>query len=128
MRYTPSTYAQALLATYSQVPATKHAGVIKRFWALVRKNGDMPRAEKIVKAVERFMTHQSGGRMITIECARDISKALLSELRNKFKAHDSVQVKINPALVAGVRVTLDGEQELDQSLQRKLNNLFHHGV
>src|SRR3989344_3341438 len=99
MRYSPMTYAQALIATYGQVPTTKHGDAIRRFWALVRKNGDMPHAEKILEAVEQYVARQSGGRMIIIECAREVSKSLLSELQKKFKAHDSVRIKINPALI-----------------------------
>ena len=119
MKYPASIYARAFLdGTHDS----------KKFLSVIAKNGDMPGIKKIYNAVEELVTHRGGGRVVTLELAREVPKSQRTQLEKKFIAKDSVHIKTNPALVAGVRVTLDGEQELDQSLQRKLNKLFHHGV
>ena|SRR3989338_3990644 len=112
MKYSPAVYAKAFWEVRPDA---------ERFLNVVHKNGDFSRVDKIVAALEAIATHEQGGRMINLEFARETE---LAE-KFKFKSHDHVRVAINPALVAGVRITIDGEQELDQSLQRKLNTLWH---
>lgn len=40
------------------------------------------------------------------------------------KNGDIVEEKINPILVAGLKVIVNGERQLDMSLAHKLNNIF----
>lgn len=112
MKYAPSIYAKAFLETEPEP---------KRFLQAVARNGDLAKIDKIVTAIEELVTKKHGGHTIALEFAR---KSDLAE-KFKFSAKDHVRVSINPSLVAGVRITIDGEQELDESLQRKLNNLWH---
>ena len=111
MKYAPHIYARAFLEVKPDP---------EKFLSVVLKNGDYERLDKIVEAIEMREVQAHGGRIVELEFAR------ISELAKKFKfsSHDRVHTKINPSLVAGVRVTVDGEQELDVSLQRKLNKLF----
>ena len=118
MKYAPDTYAKAFLETK---PASRQGGPDpKRFLEVVTKNGDFSRIEGIVAAIEKAAVHALGGRMVELEFARE------TPLSNKFKftAKDHIRVRINPLLVAGVRITIDGEQELDGSFQRKINKLW----
>ena len=59
-----------------------------------------------------------------IETAREMSDSQNELLKHKFSNKDHVEFKINPELVAGVRITVNGEEELNNSLQNKLNKLF----
>src|SRR3989344_1754355 len=104
MKYSAAMYARAFLETKPDV---------KRFLEVVAKNGDFSRIDGIVAAIERHAVHAAGGRMIELEYAR--SSAVSEEF--KFRAKDQVHTSISPSLVAGVRVTIDGEKELDMSLQ-----------
>lgn len=111
MKYAPDIYAQAFLETKPD---------LKRFLEVVAKNGDFSRIDAILAATEKRIVHEHGGRMIELEYARQSAES------NKFKftAKDRVHTSINPSLVAGVRITIDGEQEFDGSLQHKLQKLF----
>lgn len=112
MKYAPSMYAKAFWEVQPDA---------KKFFDAVKNNGDGTRVDKILEAIEEHATKTHGGHMIHLEFARE------TELAKKFEfaLKDHVRVSINPSLVAGVRMTIDGEQELDASLQRKLHRLWH---
>jgi len=116
MRYNPAIYAKAFWEVKPD-PA--------RFLDIVKKNGDIGGAKKIIAAIAAAEAKALGAHVVNVEFAREMSEEAVQKVRRKFKEHDLVTVNITPALVAGVRITLDGEKELDQSLQRKLNKLWH---
>ncbi len=111
MKYSAQNYAKAFLDTKADP---------KRFLNTIQKNGDFGRIDKIVMAIEELATKEAGGHMIHLEFARqnDMAKKF------KFTAKDHVRVSINPSLVAGVRITIDGTKEFDNSFKRKINTLF----
>ena len=111
MKYAPSIYARAF---WESKPDSR------KFLKAVGKNGDFARIDHIVAALENYTTKKNGGRVIHLEVARD--QKLIEKF--KFTAKDRVRVSINPSLVAGIKISIDGERELDMSLTRKLNKLF----
>ena len=111
MRYKAQDYAKA----YVELKPTT-----KDFLRVIEKNGDFSRLDKIVTAIEELVTRESGGRMIHLEFARDVGDIK----KFKFKPKDHVRMSINPSLIAGVRITVDGSSELDESFKRKVNQLF----
>ena len=111
MRYKATDYARAYLDTK---PASAD------FLRVVEKNGDFSRLDKIVLAIEDLATKEAGGHMIHLEFAREHEHMK----KFKFSPKDHVRVSINPSLIAGVRVTVDGSSELDESFKRKVNQLF----
>src|SRR3989344_8134749 len=110
MRYKVQDYARAYIDTK---PASKD------FLRVIEKNGDFSRLEKIVTAIEELVTKEAGGRMVHLEFAREHEHIK----KFKFSPKDHVKISINPTLIAGVRVTIDGSSELDQSFKRKVNQL-----
>lgn len=115
MKYSAETYARAFWEAKPEM---------KKFLSVVRKNGDAHRLGKIVNALETLATHEHGGRMVSIEFARHADQTKVDTLKKRFSSKDHVSMSINPSLIAGARVTMDGEQEMDASFQRKLNKLF----
>lgn len=125
MRYQPELYAQALLAAVREHPK-KESEYLKRFLETVRKYGDLPQAEKILAAVERMLVKERGGSLVEAEFARDAGEEAVLRFRKRFGARDRVAVRVNSRLVAGVRVRIDGERELDLTMERKLKRLFRN--
>ncbi|MEK7616101.1 MAG: F0F1 ATP synthase subunit delta [Patescibacteria group bacterium] len=117
MKYAANLYAQAYLQTKADP---------SQFLHIVEKNGDFSRIDKILQAIEELATKEAGGHMIHLEFARDLPAQAGSDMAKKFKftTKDHVRVSINPSLVAGVRVTIDGTKEFDNSFKRKINTLF----
>ena len=124
MKYPAPTYAKALLAVYHKASADQHSHIVKNFIRVLVKNGDVSSLAKIEVEIQKQLVKQKNGRMILVETARDLDDAVLKKIFSKFSTHDHVESKINPSLVAGVRVSINGEQELDISLARRLHSMF----
>ncbi|MBI3273672.1 MAG: F0F1 ATP synthase subunit delta [Candidatus Colwellbacteria bacterium] len=124
MKYSPKTYAAALMGALKNVPENSQSLLLRRFLEIITKNGDWAGIRKILSAVSEFSVRESGGRMVKLEFARAVPADFISKLSSVFRAEDYIEVAINTQLVAGVRLTIDGEKEFDGSLQKKLNRLF----
>jgi F0F1-type ATP synthase delta subunit len=124
MKYSAETYAKAFLDVIEHAGGRERGGVIERFLAVITKNGDAPREGQILAAVERESVRRQGGRMVLIETARASAEKQAHRIASLFKKPDHVEIRVNPELVAGVRVTIDGERELDLSFAGKLKRLF----
>ena len=119
MRYSVNNYVDAFTQTVKTDSNEAVGGLVK----LLKKTGDIKHSKKIIEAVHKKMVNEKGGKWVNIEVARD--SALKKEtFKHKFSEKDHINFNINPELVAGVRITVDGERELNNSLQSKLNKLF----
>lgn len=123
MKHKPEEYAEAFVLAISGDSA-KREHVLKTFLTLIRKNGDWPGIEKIYKLIAKKITENGGGQTVILEFARELPKSIKDMLLAKFSNKDFLDVKINPKLVAGARILVNGEKELDSTLLNKLNKLF----
>jgi F0F1-type ATP synthase delta subunit len=125
MKYPAHIYAKALAEA---IVATKgkaaEDAVVKNFIALVRRNGDEGHIRKLVEEAARMVRGRMGVRKVTIETARTPSTAQRKELQQFIKGGDVVEERIDPALVAGVKIILDDELQFDGSLKGKLDRIF----
>ena len=124
MKYSPATYANALKLVLAKIEANGLELVLKNFQAVLVKNGDQALGDKIVSELEGIFTKENGGRIVSIETARVLPIEELELLKKHFKEKDLIRFKLNPSLVAGVRVTVGGDRELDHSLVKKLRQVF----
>jgi len=124
MKYSPEDYAKAFSEIIAATADAKKEDMFKRFIAVIQKNGDGMRLKKILQVVRAVLVRQQGGRVVKLETARPMAEKALAELREKFTAKDYVEAVENSLLIAGVRVTVNGEEELDNTLSRKLKRLF----
>jgi hypothetical protein len=105
MKYKAKDYAKAIIQAKKA-----DAAVILR---LLQKNGDMKKAKEIIALIKKSLY-----RNITIETARKV------QMKWPKQKSDLVEEKIAPGLIAGARITIDGERQLDFSLKNKLKNIF----
>ena len=61
---------------------------------------------------------------MVFESARRLPAAHRKELEQFLRPGDQAVERLNPNLVAGVRITIDGEYEFDGSLRGKLDKIF----
>ena len=125
MKYRPELYAKA----FAEVAAGKHtpaekAKLVKNFFAIILKNNDTHELKKIFGAAEKMMRGKTGIRKITIESARETKKSPRAILKHFLKKTDVVETKINPDLVAGIKIIINDNEQFDGSLRRKINKLF----
>lgn len=124
MRFSPRDYAQAFRKTVLPAPAAERPYRTRRFLAAVRKHGGFSRIGEVVRMIEASAVAERGARWIELEFARPMDDKVISRFRALFSPRDRMNIRINPALVAGVRITMDGETEFDHTLKRKLDKLF----
>ncbi|MFH0890476.1 MAG: F0F1 ATP synthase subunit delta [Candidatus Liptonbacteria bacterium] len=127
MKYRPKIYASALAEIAGgKISAERESGVIEKFLELVGKNGDTASLPKIIAATEKILRAKDGIRRVVLESARELSPGQKKSLLDLVREDDLIEEKINPDLIAGVKVTVDEERQLDFSLRRKLDRLFHY--
>jgi len=124
MRYSVRDYATALAEVAERSSKNEVEGVVDRFVALLERTGDVSALPKIVRAAGKILRLRTGGKEILIESARPLTGRARAAFKKLAGPKDGFEEKLNPALVAGIRVTVNGERQLDASLKRKLGKLF----
>lgn len=125
MKYTPKTYARALVDVVSRAPDDSAKNKLaERFLEMLRKRGDIPRLKKIIFEYENLLQKKEGFRKVIVESARPLGDAATRLFKNIIRKEDAVEERINPELVAGVKITVNGDTQFDGSLKRKLDLLF----
>ena len=120
MKYPPHIYAQTVTALIAQ--GISEQEVVRGLARMIEKNGDAIHMTKIGRAVEQALVKQNGGKWVEIELARSLERA--SQVTESFSAKDHVETSINPSLIAGARITINNEEEIDLSFERKVKDLF----
>ncbi len=116
-------YADAFIAAIKGTGGKEK--IVERFIEAIRRHNDWSRRHQILTACEKKWRRAEGRTLVTIESARELSKEQRAKLTKQFKdKHHDVEYKTNPSLIAGVKILIDDEKQLDGSLRRKLNEIF----
>ena len=119
MKIKTKDYALALAALIYEAKSDAK-DITERFLELLVKNGDIKKAKEILVAAEKLLLAKTGNKKIVLEMARSSGAASTAFL----KKGDVLEKKINPELIAGVKIVIDDEKQLDFSLAKKLNQIF----
>jgi F0F1-type ATP synthase delta subunit len=79
--------------------------------------------KKIYEQAEKIIREKTGKRKLVVEVARK-AKGLDAAVRKIAKKSDIVEEKINPDLIAGIKITINDEMQFDGSMSRKIKKLF----
>ena len=127
MKYPAHIYAKALIEAMADVEREgKQAedAAARSFARLVEKNGDGMHLRKILEEAARMARGKEGIQKVVLESARPLTAKQKKELTRFTEPEDVVQERIDPSLVAGVRIFVDDERELDGSLKGHLDRMF----
>lgn len=130
MKYSVHDYAKALDAAIADVvgqPTAKQEAVAKNFLELVRRNNDESGFKKILQEAARIARgrkREGALRQVTVQSARSLNKAQEKMLGGFLRETDVVNYQIDPSLVAGVKIVVDDEMQLDGTMKAKLDSLF----
>lgn len=125
MKYEPEIYAQTFSDLLEKTKESERDNLIKKFVLLIKKNGDLNGSEKIITSTQSYLSKKAGGRIVNIETASKLEDADLQKITSNFKEADVIKIIVNPELLAGIRITINNEEELDYSLARKLKKMFN---
>ena len=116
---TPKQYAQAFIEAKSAVS-------VERLVQLIRKNGDWSRRTKIVHAIEDAWRTKLGKSLVVIASARPLTEKQRALFVEKFPEQKfDVMYRVDPELIAGVRIEIDHEHQIDSSLQMITKKMFN---
>ncbi len=122
MKYPAHIYAQALVEVLGGPDAERNKErIAENFIALIRKNGDEMHLRKILEEASRMSRGRSGLRKVVVDSARALTEAQRKEVGRLLRKEDVVVERIDPSLVAGIKVTVNEELQFDGSLAKKLN-------
>lgn len=120
MKYKSKIYAQALVDSLSDKVNQKK--ITDNFLKLLEKNGDMKKAREIILQAEQLFLKKTGNKKVVLEVARKVNTKDFT--KNFIKKGDLVKEKINAKLIAGVKILINNERQLDNSLLGKLNKII----
>ncbi len=121
MKYKTKIYAKALAESLSNKKADAEK-ITDNFLKLLEKNNDIKKAKKIIDLAEGFLLKKTGNKNVILETARKTDVSNL--IKSLVKEGDVVSEKINLEIVAGAKITINNEKQLDFSLIGQLNKIF----
>lgn len=124
MKYTPQDYARAISKALDRNPG-ENDKIIKASAAIINRNNDRRLFPKIVSELKTLLVKKGGGRHVRVEFAREPSIKDVETVAALFNKKDWIESSVSPELIAGLRVTIDNQKELDNSLSHKLHKIFH---
>ncbi len=118
-------YAKALAEIISKkITPAEEKKITDNFLKLLVKNGKENKGVQIIALTRELLLRQSGNQKIILETARKIVQSQKDLLKSMAKEGDIIEEKINSELIAGVKIIINNEKQLDQTLFKKINNLF----
>jgi F0F1-type ATP synthase delta subunit len=123
MKYKTKDYAKALADILSEkkIDEKKISG---GFIKLLERQNDLKKSKEIIELAEFLLAKKNNKKLVTFETARKLSEAQRKMLLKSTEVGDIIKEKINPELMAGVKIIVDNEKQLDQTLLKKINSLF----
>jgi F0F1-type ATP synthase delta subunit len=121
MKYKSRDYAKTLVEI--MIDGKDNAKMVAGFLEFVKKNRDEKKLREILKLAEKLYFKKTGNKKIVLETARAQNFKNSDLLENLVKKGDIVEEKINKDLIAGVKIVVNEEKQLDFSLFKKLQEL-----
>jgi F0F1-type ATP synthase delta subunit len=125
MKFSATDYARALaqLARQAVTETDQHA-VTENFTAVLERNGDRAKTPKILNETEAILRREDGLDLYEVETARALKTPVGDVIKNIARPRDVVVERIDQSLIAGVRITRNGAEQLDATLASRLRDLF----
>ena len=97
--------------------------VVAGFVKILVSEGLENQSDKILNLADKIIMSKQGRKMVVLETARTINekqRKLFSGIINK---KDVIIEKINPELIAGIKIVVDDVLQFDSSLKSKLQKI-----
>ncbi|MBI2121540.1 MAG: F0F1 ATP synthase subunit delta [Candidatus Sungbacteria bacterium] len=124
MKYSSKQYASVILSAFDGKSEKERKEILKRFVDVLAKNRDMARLGAILREIEREFLKKSGRKKIWVESVSPVSDDLRQEIEKTVAGKTYLYEKINPSLLAGLRILINDELLIDASAKRQIDKLF----
>ena len=98
--------------------------IVSNFTKLLVKNGLETKSSEILNLTEDLLLAKQQKSKITLETARKMTAGQRKMADNFIKNGDIVKEKINPELIAGIKIIINNSKQFDASMKSKLQNIF----
>jgi len=115
-------YAKAL-ASVIYDGKVENSKIVKNFTNLLISSGYDKKSKEILELAENILLAKQGKRKIIFETARKMMSEQKKILEKFVKEGDVVKEKINPELIAGIKIIINESQQFDVSMQNKLQKI-----
>jgi F0F1-type ATP synthase delta subunit len=116
-------YAQALAEVLAKKGVDENK-VASNFTKILISAGLEKKAKEILDLAEDFLLAKQGKRKITLETARKMTSGQKKMMNEFVKSGDIVKEKINPELIAGIKIIINNSRQFDSSMQSKLQKIL----
>ena len=122
-------YARALAEVISGRPVSAEATawqrkIVNNFIKLLVDSGYEKKSKEILDLTENLLLTKHGKSRVTFETARKMTLSQKKILDNFVKKGDVVKEKINPELIAGIKIIINDSRQFDASMQSKLQRIL----
>jgi len=101
----------------------ENSKIVKNFTNLLISSGYDKKSKEILELAENILLAKQGKRKIIFETARKMTSEQKKILEKFVKEGDVVKEKINPELIAGIKIIINESQQFDVSMQNKLQKI-----
>ena len=125
MKYKSKDYAKALVGLIlKETTFTQEKKLSDNFLNLLKKNRDSSKAKEIINLTESLFFKKTGKKKFILEIARKMDSEQKNLLKYLVKKGDIIQEKINEELIAGIKIIVNDEKQIDFSMLKKIQNIF----
>ena len=98
--------------------------VTKNFAKLLVREGLEKKSKEILELAQDLILAKQGKKKITLETARKMTAQQKKIAEGFAKNGDVIKEKINPELIAGIKIIINNSKQFDGSMKSKLRNIF----
>ena len=120
-------YAEALAEIIIEKKAEgpeRSRRTVANFVKLLVSEGLEKKAGQILDLAEDMLLAKQGKKKITFETARKMTSHQKKILESIAKDGDIIKEKINPEIIAGVKIIINNSRQFDETMKSKLQNIF----
>lgn len=124
MKYSPRQYAKALLLILAERKPPEQKELIRRFLLLLSKKGDRSRLGLIVREFEKQHLAALKIKKVQLESVDPVPARVKKEMETLLGHNLLFQEKINPVLIAGIKILVNDELLIDASAATQISRIF----
>lgn len=124
MKHSPKQYAAALLSALDKKSVAEKKKTLHQFLSLMSRRGDSARLGLVVREVEKQYLRKKGLKKVFLESADPALPKIKKEVEEILGKNIILEEKINPTLLAGIKILVNDELLVDASAESQLRKLF----
>jgi len=123
MKYSAKQYAIAFLEAAKEKKRGEE-NLIKNFLEIILKNNDWSLLPQILKEVEKEYLKREGLKKVVLESTTLIAEKVVNRIEEIFGNKVLIKQKINPSLLAGIRILINDQIVIDATGRKQIEKIF----